>query len=521
MRGPLAIAVSMLPLVAVVLCASEFTAHRMIQFDRGTAHHGARRTNLNLEAGSTSSADLAHRVLVVHMHELTTETVQNICSGSFAVGGLLIVLPINTTQVSADKLSEWRSFEQMFLKAAVAVPVYFTFKTPSTDEMYSDIMKEGGDGIQLVVSEAEAAPLGKVQGVNLQSWLTGQGGIGGDADNLPTIAIVTHYDTFAVAPSLAVGADDNGSGVVAFLEIARLFSKLYRRMGTQGRYNLVFVLTGAGRVSFGGAKYWLDRADARLLENVELALCLDALGQGEGMYLHISKPAKDPEIIQLYSEFQSRAVQMGLPFELVHKKIDLSDPEVYWQHEQFSRKRVLAGTVSHRKDASPSFEHGSIFDRHVNLTVLKRNIKFLAEVLAAHVYGFHGKGLEVFTGSLRINDDFVAAWQSSLTQHARMQPFLSAASPSSPEGQLIEGLEKAMEAYTQSVRKETFPVNSPIQFYGVSEVKMSAFKVKPAIFELILSAGIVVYLTALFFTLQGAGPGMEKMMSLFVSNPTQ
>ena len=404
----------------------------------------------------------------------------------------------------------------MFLKAAVAVPVYFTFKAPSTDEMYSDITKEGGDGVWLVVNDAEAEPLGKVQGVNMQSWLTGQGGIGGDSDNLPTIAVVTHYDTFAVAPSLAVGADDNGSGVVAFLEIARLFSKLYRRMGTQGKYNLVFVLTGAGRVSFGGAKHWLDRADARLLENIELALCLDALGQGEGMYLHISKPAKDPEIIQLYDEFKARAAKMGIPFDLVHKKIDLSDPEVYWQHEQFSRKRVLAGTVSHHKDASPSFEHGSIFDRHVNLAILKRNIKFLAEVLASHIYGFHGKDLEVFTGSLSINSAFVEAWQSSLTQHARMQPFLSEA----PEGQLISGLEKALQSFTSSLRKETFTVNSPIQFYGVSEVKMSAFKVKPATFELMLSAAIVVYLTALFFALQGAGPGMEQLTSIFVSKPT-
>ena len=99
MRGPLAIAVSMIPLLTAVLCASEFTAHRMIQFDRGTAKHGARRATLNLEAGSTSSPNLARRVVVVHMHELTTETVQIICSGSFTVGGLLIVLPLNTSEV--------------------------------------------------------------------------------------------------------------------------------------------------------------------------------------------------------------------------------------------------------------------------------------------------------------------------------------------------------------------------------------------------------------------------------------
>ncbi|KDO44365.1 hypothetical protein CISIN_1g0376011mg, partial [Citrus sinensis] len=40
----------------------------------------------------------------------------------------------------------------------------------------------------------------------------------GDANQLPTIAIVASYDTFGAAPALSVGSDSNGSGVVALLE---------------------------------------------------------------------------------------------------------------------------------------------------------------------------------------------------------------------------------------------------------------------------------------------------------------
>jgi hypothetical protein len=239
----------------------------MVQFEVGSERFGAQRTTLNMLAGSLeTSSDLAHRALVIRMHEMTPKIVQSLCSGSLVVGAVLIVLPTNASDASPETLAEWKSFEQMFLKSSISVPVYFTFAAPDVDDVYTHIAQEGSDGYRLVVDDGEASPISSVPVVNLQSTLLGQGGIGGDEDNLPTIAIVTHYDTFGVAPSLAVGADDNGSGVVTFLELARLFSKLYRRMNTQGKYNIVFVLTGAGRENFAGAKHWLDNADTRLLE---------------------------------------------------------------------------------------------------------------------------------------------------------------------------------------------------------------------------------------------------------------
>lgn len=64
----------------------------------------------------------------------------------------------------------------------------------------------------------------------------------------PTIAIVAHYDTFACAPALAVGADSNGSGAAVLLQLARIFAKLYARPGMQSDYNLLFLLTGGSCV---------------------------------------------------------------------------------------------------------------------------------------------------------------------------------------------------------------------------------------------------------------------------------
>jgi hypothetical protein len=111
----------------------------------------------------------------------------------------------------------------------------------------------------------------------LQGWLPGLKGEG-DTEQLPTIAIVANYDTFGAAPvcsskkysqnvlsvlldaldktvflqALSVGSDSNGSGVVALLEIARLFSRLYSNPKTRGKYNLLFGLTSGGPYNYNG-----------------------------------------------------------------------------------------------------------------------------------------------------------------------------------------------------------------------------------------------------------------------------
>jgi hypothetical protein len=58
--------------------------------------------------------------------------------------------------------------------------------------------------------------------------------------------------------SLAFGGDSNGSGVIALLELSRLFSKLYTNSRTHAKYNLVFLLSGAGKFNYQGSKKFLE-----------------------------------------------------------------------------------------------------------------------------------------------------------------------------------------------------------------------------------------------------------------------
>ena len=51
-----------------------------------------------------------------------------------------------------------------------------------------------------------------------------------------------------------MGSDSNGSGVVALLEVARLFSLLYSNPKTRGHYNLLFGLTSGGPYNYNGTR---------------------------------------------------------------------------------------------------------------------------------------------------------------------------------------------------------------------------------------------------------------------------
>lgn len=57
---------------------------------------------------------------------------------------------------------------------------------------------------------------------------------------------------------MADGADSNGSGVIALLELARLFSKLYTNSRTHAKYNLIFLLSGGGKFNYQGTKRWIE-----------------------------------------------------------------------------------------------------------------------------------------------------------------------------------------------------------------------------------------------------------------------
>ena len=72
-----------------------------------------------------------------------------------------------------------------------------------------------------------------------------------------------------------------------------------------------------------------------------------------------------------------------------NKKINLTNPVLSWEHEQFSLKQIVSGTLSHYKKSRAILSRSSIFDvkeTSIDMDILKRNIQFIAESLAVYMY---------------------------------------------------------------------------------------------------------------------------------------
>jgi len=271
--------------------------YRMVQYDQGGQQLGSRRAGVN-QPGVTASAqgDLSHKAVVVEFGSATVEKLEDLVDRKAAA--VVIVLPEKMEEMSAEQREQWKGAEAMLMsKPLPSTAVYFAVDGKQAREMVAKVEASTGD-IQIVVDPEVATRVTKVEAENIQGMLEAKVGGEGDSassESSPMVAIVAHYDTFGIAPGLGKGADSNGSGMIALLELARLFGKAYSggENGKSSSYNIIFLLTAGAGMNFAGAKQWLSSTDARLLDTVEFALCIDSIGIPGDLYLHTSKPLKD------------------------------------------------------------------------------------------------------------------------------------------------------------------------------------------------------------------------------------
>ncbi|KAF3542259.1 hypothetical protein DY000_02007341 [Brassica cretica] len=408
-------------------------------------------------------------------------------------------------------------------------PVYFAFENEETDTMLADVKKNDAlgqqatattGGYKLVISVSEPRKIASPTITNIQGWLPGSRA-DGDSNQLSTIAVVASYDTFGAAPALSVGSDSNGSGVVALLEVARLFSTLYSNPKTRGRYNLLFALTSGGPYNYEGTQKWLKSLDQRMRESIDYAICLNSVGSWDNeLLVHVSKPPENAYIKQIFEGFSNVAEDLGFQVSLKHKKINISNSRVAWEHEQFSRLRVTAATVSELLTPPELLESaGSLSDtrQHVNEDSIIKGVKLVAESLARHIYGHQGKDIQIFAdnSSLAVNRFYVKSWLDGLSQTPRVAPFLSKNEP------LIMALKKELEDYTAEVSIQQESLDGIFTFYDSTKASLNIYQVASVTFDLLLLLVLGSYLIMLFSFLVITTRGLDDLISIFRRPPSR
>lgn len=541
------IALVFILVACVELCgaATVVDVYRLIQYDIAGVPFGSRLASLNHHAGSlpfSPNADLARTVVMIPVREMNMTFIREYIVQKQPLGGLLFLLPnMFSSESRDDNGSVDQNFdkelmknivvelEQFLIHANIPYPVYFAFEDDNVDAVLTDVKRNDATGqpasattggYKLVVSAPEPKKLVSPTITNIQGWLPGLKA-DGDANQLPTIAIVASYDTFGAAPALSVGSDSNGSGIAALLEIARLFSLLYSNPKTRGGYNLLFGLTSGGPYNYNGTHKWLRSFDQRLRESVDYAICLNSIGSWDNeLWIHVSKPPENAYIKQIFEGFSDVAEELELKVNLKHKKINISNPRVAWEHEQFSRLRVTAATLSGLSTAPELLEStGGLFDsRHfVNETSIIRGVKLVAESLARHIYGHQGKNVQIFAdnSSLAVNPSYIRSWLDLLSRTPRVAPFLSKNDP------LVMALKKELADHTVEVNVQHEALDGMFTFYDSIKASLNIYQVASVTFDLLLLLVLGSYLIVLFSFLVITTRGLDDLISLFRRPPSR
>ncbi|XP_005090447.1 nicalin-1 [Aplysia californica] len=505
--------------VSPVNAAQEFGVYRMQQYDLQGSTFGCKNSIINMEARSIDCKMLTRRCAVAKLQDVTMPKYRDLMTQN--AGALLVILPQNLGNLSAEERQHLQSLEREIVQEPTSVPVYFALEQEYLKDIYLDVQEgTAGDnaatawealvssatanGFQLVVSGTAAEALPDFEVANIQGRLSGYG----IEEQLPTIVITAHYDSMGIAPSLSYGVDSNGSGVIILLELARLFSKLYTNSRTHAKYNLVFLLSGGGKFNYQGSKRWIEdnfeAAEGNMLSDVAFVLCLDTLGAGNELKLHVSKPPREDSAGgQFYKQLEEvgSSLYPEAKVDMVHKKINLADEMLAWEHERFSIKRMLAFTLSHL-GSHKSPDRNTILDTRaaVDSGVITRNTQIVAEALARQIYNLTSQGsFEMFTDTLSVEEPVVQSWLDYLSSGPRAAQLLKS------DSEMVMTLEQTMGRYLKDVRKTLIKADKrdpEFLFYSGSEYVMNAYNVKPAVFDLFLAICIASYLALAYLCAQ-------------------
>uniref|UniRef100_A0A3P8V513 BOS complex subunit NCLN n=1 Tax=Cynoglossus semilaevis TaxID=244447 RepID=A0A3P8V513_CYNSE len=503
----------------------EFTAYRMQQYNLGQKKHGCLGAIVVAEARSAEEPVLSRRCVVMKVSDFTTAKYLEAQKQNAAA--ILVLVPRNMSSVPQDTVQSFMVSERNSLLKETLMPVYAALEDEQLLYMYEEVRQAAASRTSSIIIRVLRSMItatafqifvsnnSPITGTTDTTLVTLEGVLPGAGDDVPTIVITAHYDSYGLAPWLSYGADSNGSGVTILLELIRLFQKLYSSQSTRPKYTLMFSLTGGGKYNFLGTKRWieenLDHAESSLLhDNVAFVLCLDTLANADVLYMHVSRPPRPDSPIHSFIHLLEEVVSHRFPsvkVGLVHKKINLVESSVAWEHERYSLRRIPGLTLSHLEDPKSELR-GSILDTvsQVDFRKIKRNGIVIAETLARFMYNLSDKGtpkeVQLFKGQLEFQDSRISSLMSFLTSVPRATQLLD---KEPAQALLVSSLEQEFKRYLKQVRRQNFRQDRrdpDVTFFDQMKQPIVMYRVKPAAFDLFLGGCIAGYLGIVYYVIQ-------------------
>ena len=331
----------------------------------------------------------------------------------------------------------------------------------------------------------------------------------------PIIAIVAHYDSLGVISDLPQGINSNGSGILALLELIRIISKFYENYETVIKYDILFVLTSGGNENFKGTEHLINNLEPSISENLQYVLCLDSIGslnEKDNLYLHLSRYPREYEVTpnKLYNIFNITAKNMEINLNYVKKKVFLSEDFVPWEHEQFSKKKIISATLSTLNAPPENIFTRSLFtDVDMDLNTVSKNIKFIVESLLEFLFDYDNTKFTIFKDDTSLIDSKnLETMYNYLKKTPRFPLSIERGS------KFNNDMFNYFNLYLQRVKRESFEYND-LQFYENNSGDIKIYTVKSKIIDLYLLFAILVYLLVIYIYIKGIKGTFYDIKSIF------
>jgi hypothetical protein len=482
----------------------------MIQYENLETLYGSQYSSLNY-IGSYYKADNLRKIALVPLKEISElSEVERVVKSN--ANSILFIIPNETDSVFQQFID---SLQIYLSEQTLYIPVYFTYETEELNEIVEQLKEEYkqstgeekkgilnylGINQNLLHFSLSVSEPKKIESVNLENLYGFLEGTPGSSGTNPIIAIVTNYDTFGIAPDMNFGVKNNGSGVIALLELIRILSKFYENYENVIKYDILFILTSAGNLNYEGAQQFINTLDASIQDNLQYVLCLNSLGESnpnvnEELFLHVSRFPKENEenAMRLYKIFNTTAENMNFTLNYIKKKVFLSNSVVPWEHEQFSKKKILAATLSGRSSPSVNNFNRTLFtDTVLDKLTLKRNIKFLSETLLAFLFDYDIRNFTIFKDDENLLDENnMDSFYNYLRKISRTP--LNIQKGASFNNDLFNFL----NSYLTKTTRQPFEYKD-IKFYDSNSGSVKIYSVKSKLIDLYLLIAILFYLFVVY-----------------------
>jgi hypothetical protein len=180
---------------------------------------------------------------------------------------------------------------------------------------------------------------------------------------------------------------------------------------------------------------------------------------------------------------------MNFDLNFNKKKVYLTETTVPWEHEQFSKKKILAGSLSGKESASfDNFNRTLFNDIAIDKHVLKRNIKFLSESLLAYLFDYDIRNFTIFKDDEALLDEL--SLETAINYLNKISRFPLNIVKNSAFNNYLYNI---FTNYLTKTKRQSFEYNE-MKFYDTNSGSIKVYSTKSKLIDLYLLIVVLFYL---------------------------